>query len=223
MMQRTMTDRLRLAYHVANNLRIAIRNAALGELYAEMRRLQRIGRVSVGPGTYGLPRVWSDVNGHECLIAGNYCSLNGTFILGGGHAVDRLTTYPHRINMRLPGAGSDGFPTPTGDTIVGSDVWTGFGSLILSGVTIGDGAIVAGGAVVTKDVPAYAIVGGNPAKVLRYRFDEAQREALLELRWWDWPEEKVREAVPLLAADDIDALIAFGRSADAVPSSAGTQ
>jgi acetyltransferase-like isoleucine patch superfamily enzyme len=222
-MRRTMSDRLKLAYHVANNVRIALRNAALGELYAEMRRLQRSGRVSVGPGTYGLPRVWSDVNGHERLRAGNYSSLNGTFVLGGGHAVDRLTTYPHRINMRLPGAGTDGFPTPTGDTIVGSDVWTAFGSLILSGVTIGDGAIVAAGAVVTKDVPPYALVGGNPAKVIRYRFDEAQREALLQIRWWDWPEERVREAVPLLAGADIDALIAFARDEPGAPSRAGAR
>jgi hypothetical protein len=201
----------RLLYHVARNLRLAMRDAMFGAQYAEMARLRRIGRVTVGPGTYGWPRIWTDPNSQECLHVGSYSSLGGTYILGGKHAIDRLTTYPLRINMRLPGAGSDGFPTPTGDTIVGSDVWTCEGSLILSGVRIGDGAIVGAGAVVTRDVPAYAVVAGNPARLIRYRFEEDVRAALLELRWWDWPQERIRQAVELLCGRDPHALIAWAR------------
>jgi acetyltransferase-like isoleucine patch superfamily enzyme len=208
---RKSLETLRFTYHVANNLRIALRNAALGEQYAEYRRLQRSGRVIVGLNTYGYPRLHTYIHGRECLRAGNYCSLAGSYVLGGKHAVDRVTTYPHRIMLGMEGAGEDGFPTPTGDTILGSDVWTAERSLILSGITIGHGAIVAGGSVVTKDVPPYAMVGGNPARLIRYRFDEAQIEALLEIRWWDWPEEQVRAAVPLLAGDDVDAFIAYAR------------
>ena len=217
-----MLEALRFAYNVARNVMLAIRDALLGHNYAEWRRLRRSGRVTIGRGTYGFPQVLDFVHGTEVLRIGAYCSLSGaaTFILGGQHAVDRVTTYPHRIWMRLPGAGTDGFPTPTADTILGSDVWICAGALISSGVTIGDGAIVAAGAVVIKDVPAYAIVGGNPAKLIRYRFTEEQIEALLQIRWWDWPEERVREAVPLLAGRDIDAFIAWARGEATVPTGA---
>lgn len=215
-----MRDTLRLIYHLARNAKIALRDALFGRNYAELQRLQRLGRVSLGERSYGYPEVLIFEYGTECLRTGNYCSLGGTYILGGQHGVDRVTTYPHRFNFRMPDAGTDGFPTPTGDTVVGSDVWTCERSLIMSGVTIGDGAIVAAGAVVTKDVPPYAIVGGNPAKLIRYRFNEEQIAALLEIRWWDWPEEKVRQAVPLLAGPDVDAFIAWARAESNVASTA---
>lgn len=211
-----MIEKLRLLYHVVRNLRKALRNAMLGEGYAELKRLQKIGRVTYGAETYGYPEVIAFEYGNEALHAGAYCSLNGTFILGGMHGVDRVTTYPHRINWKMEGAGQDGIPIPTGDTIVGSDVWTCAGALILPGIKLGDGVIVGAGAVVAKDVPPYAIVAGNPARIVRYRFDEEQIAALLEIRWWDWPKDKVREAVPLLAADNVDAFIAYARGESAV-------
>jgi carbonic anhydrase/acetyltransferase-like protein (isoleucine patch superfamily) len=82
----------------------------------------------------------------------------------------------------------------------------------MSGLTIGDGAVVATGAVVTKDVPPYAIVGGTPAKVIKYRFSEEQRAALLEIKWWDWPDDEIRRAVPYLAAKYIDRFIEYAHN-----------
>jgi acetyltransferase-like isoleucine patch superfamily enzyme len=203
-----LKDGARLALHVYRHAGETL----LGKDVAVLRRLQREGRVTFGTATYGLPAISTFTHDRTCLHVGNYSSIGSNIMLGGQHPSDRITTYPHRIWMGMEGAGEDGFPVPTGDTIVGSDAWLCFDAVILSGVTIGDGAIVAAGAVVTKDVPPYAIVGGNPAKLIRYRFTEEQREALLDIRWWDWPEDEVRAAVPLLAGDDIDAFIAYART-----------
>jgi acetyltransferase-like isoleucine patch superfamily enzyme len=187
------------------------RNLWWGQDAAVLRRLRRSGKVVFGPGTYGVPTIHEFVYEPARLIVGNYSSIGGTYLLGGQHAIEHVTTYPLRINLGLEGAGYDGNPAPRGDIVVGSDVWTGYGTWILSGVTIGDGAVVATGAVVTKDVPPYAIVGGIPAKVIKYRHTEEQRAALLEIRWWDWPADEIREATPLLASKDIDAFIEYAR------------
>ncbi|MCW3039969.1 MAG: hypothetical protein JWM31_1874 [Solirubrobacterales bacterium] len=207
-----MLQTLKVIYYVIRNLRNTVRDAMFGADYVHLQQLRRAGRFTQGPQTYGIPRILKYDGGHERLHVGNYSSLNGTFVLGGKHAVDALTTYPHRINWKLEGRYEDGFPTPTGDTVVGSDVWTCAGCLIMSGVRIGDGAIVAAGALVTKDVPPYAIVGGNPAQILRFRFDEEVRAELLAIKWWGWPEEEVRRVVPLIAGKDPQALIAYART-----------
>lgn len=190
------------------------RDLVLGQDLGELRRLERAGRVSFGRGTYGVPTVMTYIHDSTRLHVGSYTSIAGgsTIMLGGKHPTDRVTTYPHRIMMNMDGAGADGFPIPTGDTFIGSDAWICTGALLISGVTVGDGAIVAGGAVVTRDVPPYAVVGGNPARVISYRHTEEQREALLDIKWWDWPEDEIREAVPLLSGDDIDAFIEYARN-----------
>jgi acetyltransferase-like isoleucine patch superfamily enzyme len=203
-------QQIRFAYYLALNGRRSLVNALLGEEAAEMRRLRRSGRLLMGPWSYGHPRILAFRHGCERLIVGRYSALAGTWVLGGNHGPKRITTYPLRIHFGMDGD-YDEWSVATGDTIVGSDVWTCENCLILPGVTIGDGAVVAAGAVVSKDVPPYAIVGGNPASVLRYRFDEAQREALLDIRWWDWPEERIRAAVPLMESEDADAFIAYAR------------
>lgn len=203
-----MKNLLRRIYYAYRRVHMTI----VGPNEYTWKRMLKSGRVVVGPQTYGIPAIDHYMLGTERLLVGNYSSLGGTYLLGGAHAIDRVTTYPHRINFGMPGAGEDGYPTFQGDTHVGSDVWTCQGSLMMSGITIGDGAVVAGGAVVTKDVPPYAIVGGNPAKLIRYRFTPEQIEALLEIKWWDWPVEEVREAVPLIAGDDVDAFIEYARA-----------
>lgn len=176
-----------------------------------LRQLQKQGRVTLGRGTYGVPTLFTHILDTTGLRVGNYCSLAGTYILGGGHPPDRVTTYPIRIMTRMEGFGEDGFPQKVGDTVIGSDCYVGWGCMLLSSVKIGDGAIVGSGALVTKDVPPYAIVGGNPAKVIRYRYDEAQIDALLEIKWWDWPEEEIKAAADLLSGDDVDAFIAYAQ------------
>lgn len=203
-----MAEFVKLAKYQLNRAR----NVWWGRDEAVLRRLQRRGRVVYGTGTYGVPTLWEFQYDPTRLIVGNYCSITGNYLLGGQHPPDHVTTFPLRMQLGLEGAGHDGNPAPRGDIQVGSDVWTGYGSWILGGVTIGDGAIVATGAVVTKDVPAYAIVGGVPAQVIRYRHTEEQREALLEIRWWDWPREQVKEAVPQLVSPGIDEFIEYARA-----------
>ncbi len=195
-------------------LRHALRrghDAVLGAEYAQQRRLVKAGRMTVGRHSYGIPVIKTYTHDTTRLSIGAYSAVSETAIvmLGGEHAVDRVTTFPLRIVLKLPGAGQDGIPVPTGDTVIGNDVWVTQRAFIRSGVTVGDGAIVAAGAIVTKDVPAYAVVGGNPAKVLRYRFTPEQIEALLGIRWWDWPDDLVVEATPLLCGTDIDAFITW--------------
>jgi chloramphenicol O-acetyltransferase type B len=191
----------------------------VGPERAEARRLIRAGRLTVGPHTlaYSLPRIKHFIHDETKLYLGDYSSLSADALvmLGGKHATDAVTTYPHRILWNMEGAGTDGFPMPSKDTFIGADVWLCDGAIVLTGLRIGHGAIVAAGAVVTKDVPDYAIVGGSPAKVIGYRFPEDQRKELLEIAWWEWPEDEVRAAVPLLAGKDASAFIAYARERDA--------
>jgi acetyltransferase-like isoleucine patch superfamily enzyme len=187
------------------------RNVWWGRDETVLRRLKRKGRVVYGAGSYGVPTIHEFDYDPTRLIVGNYSSIGGTYLLGGEHSIEQVTTYPVRINLGLDGAGEDGVPTTRGDIHVGSDAWTGYGSFVRGGIAIGDGAILATGAVVTKDVPPYAIVGGVPAKVIRFRHTEEQRAALLEIRWWDWPRKEIREAAPYLASSDVDGFIEYAR------------
>jgi virginiamycin A acetyltransferase len=137
--------------------------------------------------------------GPERLTIGRYCALAAgvRFLMAGAnHPTGGVSTFPFAI---FGGEWRErtvdliyGLPS-RGDTVVGNDVWIGYEAIIMPGVTIGDGAIVASGALVTKDVPPYGIVGGNPARLLRTRFDEADVERLLQAAWWDWPVELVTE------------------------------
>jgi acetyltransferase-like isoleucine patch superfamily enzyme len=143
------------------------------------------------------------------LRIGAYCSIaaNVTIVLGGEHRTDWVTTSPLRILNDLPDAWADGHPASKGDIAIGNDVWIGLGSTILSGVTIGDGAVIGAGSVVATDVPAYAVVGGNPARVIRYRFPEEVREALQRIAWWDWPHDRVIASVDLLCSTDVEGFV----------------
>ena len=136
------------------------------------------------------------INGDKLKI-GKFCSIAcGTKFLfnSANHALDSLSTYPFPLffeewNLEKEKV-TDAWDN-RGDIVIGNDVWIGYEAVILSGVTIGDGAIIGTRAVVTKDVPPYTIVGGVPAKPIRKRFDEKVIEELLKIKWWDWTEEKI--------------------------------
>ena len=147
--------------------------------------------------------------GDRGVSVGRYSSISGgtRILLGGHHHPEWVSTYPFRIKFGLSGAYHDGQPFTKGRVIIGSDVWIGYDVIVLSGVHIGHGAVVATGSVVTKDVPPYTMIGGNPARPIRKRFDDDTITALLRIAWWDWPHEKVLEHAGLLSSPDIQDFI----------------
>ncbi|MCB1149570.1 MAG: CatB-related O-acetyltransferase [Chlamydiia bacterium] len=163
---------------------------------------------------------------HSCkLVIGKFCQIaRGTKFLmsDANHQMSGFSTYPFNIF----GMFNDACPewadyTPDypkkGDTVIGNDVWFGRESLIMPGVKIGDGAIIGARALVTKDVPPYTIVGGNPAKPLRQRFDDATIEKLLKIRWWDWSYEKITRNIPHIVGADIEKLWALSNETASPP------
>ncbi|OZC67705.1 acetyltransferase [Rhodococcus sp. 06-470-2] len=176
----------------------------------QLRRLTDAGRVSIGDHSYGVPILHLyDNDADTSLHIGKYCSIAAevNILLGGNHPTDRITTFPLRHKLGLPGAGTDGYPSSKGDVRIGNDVWIGFGVTIVSGVKIGDGAVVAAGSSVVGDIPPYAIVGGNPAKIIRMRFDKVVVEQLMTMRWWDWSDESIiQNCSDLVALDMPEAL-----------------
>lgn len=165
-------------------------------------------RISVGRFTYGSPQfmLWGD---SERIQIGAFCSIADEVVIfgGGEHRTDWVTTFPLRIAFDSPLAYKDGHPATKGPTVIGNDVWIGYRAMVLSGVTIGDGAVIGAGAVVASDVAAYSVVAGNPAQVVRSRFNEQQIAKLLASRWWDWEIEKIKTNIPLLCSLDVDKFI----------------
>ncbi|NNF32930.1 MAG: CatB-related O-acetyltransferase [Saprospiraceae bacterium] len=128
-----------------------------------------------------------------------------TFIMNGAnHLTDAITTYPFSIFGGDWSGAMDGKEFPfKGNTIIGNDVWIGYGATIMPGVNIGDGCIIGSKSVVTKDVEPYSIVGGNPVKVIRKRYSDEEIASLLNIKWWDWPVEKITENLQVLTDNDV--------------------
>lgn len=149
---------------------------------------------------------------HERLTIGKFCSIacGAKFLFNSAnHALGSLSTYPFPIFFEewgLPVEDVSRAWDNKGDIVVGSDVWIGYEAVILAGVTIGDGAIIGARAVVAGDVPPYTIVGGVPARPIRKRFSGDVIEALLELRWWDWPLERIAANLEAIQSGDIQHL-----------------
>jgi hypothetical protein len=154
--------------------------------------------ISIGKHSYGLTKnVIAGLSPDAPLVVGKYCSigLDAWFFSKADHPLDIVSTYPFRTMIWRPNDGNQDAVTKGGITL-GNDVWIGARANIMSGVTIGNGAVVACGAVVTKNVPAYALVGGNPAQIIRHRFTADQIKNLLEINWWDWSDDKIRKFEP---------------------------
>lgn len=147
------------------------------------------------------------------LIMGKFCSIacGAKFLFtSANHTQKSLSTYPFPIffeewdlNVKDITSAWD----RKGDIIIGNDVWIGYEAVIMSGVTIGDGAIIGARSVVTKDIPPYTIVGGVPARQIRRRFSDETIAALLELKWWDWPREKIARKIEAIKNGDMKALV----------------
>ena len=146
--------------------------------------------------------------GADRLVIGSFCSIGSgaAFIMAGnqGHRNEWISTFPFFFMPEVPefeNAGN-GY-LPAGDTVIGNDVWIGSEAIIMPGITVGDGAVIGTRALVTKNVEPYAIVGGNPAKTIRKRFDDDSIAMLLEMKWWDWPAEQLKAAMPLMTSGNV--------------------
>lgn len=173
---------------------------------------QKYPQYKIGSKCYGLPVV-KHPHKDATLSIGSYCSFaeNVQIFMGGMHHTDWVSTYlfpayeencEHIQNWALT----------NGNVTIGNDVWLCANCVILSGVTIGDGAVIANGAIVTKDVPPYAIVGGNPAKLIRWRFGEVTRNALHASAWWNWPEQEILSVVDKLCSENIQDFIEYAKN-----------
>lgn len=167
-----------------------------------------ITAVTLGKGSYisGAELGLSD-DGDSHLLIGNYTSIahNTYFEVGMNHDYGRFSNYPFEVVANITGDWEiDGDHAPISgernpkQIIIGNDVWIGANVIIMGGVRIGNGAVIGAGAVVAKDIPPYAIAAGNPVRVIKYRFSEDMIQKLQQLKWWDWPAEKINEALPLL-------------------------
>lgn len=164
--------------------------------------------MNVGKYTYGVDNISVLTWGEGAkLEIGSFCSIaaNIKIYLGGNHRVDWITTYPfgHTHKGVFNKFNGEGNPKTNGDVIIGNDIWIGSDVTIMSGVRIGDGAVLANNSHVVKDVEPYSIVGGNPAKLIKYRFDKDVIEKLLEIKWWDLNDDKINELSPLLCSENI--------------------
>jgi acetyltransferase-like isoleucine patch superfamily enzyme len=181
-------------------------------------RFKKVGNsnITIGRYTYGFENIsilqWGEAAG---LDVGGFCSIaaNITIFLGGNHKTDWITTFPfgHIFAADLGGEDITGHPATNGNVVIGNDVWIGYSATIMSGISLGDGAVVAANSHVVKNVEAYEIVGGNPAKHIKFRFSDEIRALLLHLRWWDLSINEIKGIVNALSTkpsvDSLSALI----------------
>lgn len=189
----------RISNYIRNKKRRTIWREKNQHNYTEIIGEFDINCVEVGKETYGGIRAYTFGSSKKLKI-GNYCSIaeNVMFLLEADHYVNHISTFPFKVKTVKS---HEYEAVSKGDIIVEDDVWIGYGSTILSGVHIGQGAIVAAGAVVTKDVPPYAIVGGNPAKVIKYRFDSNIIKEFMEIDYSKLDESMIRDNIENLYED----------------------
>jgi carbonic anhydrase/acetyltransferase-like protein (isoleucine patch superfamily) len=130
------------------------------------------------------------------IEVGAFCSIHdeARVLAGSEHVTSRASTFPFKAQLFEPSRGNREEAIDKGTTTIGNDVWIGIGAIVLSGVLVGDGAVIGAGTLVSKSVPPYAVIVGNPAEIVRYRFDSDLRRRLLALSWWNWDDEELRAA-----------------------------
>ncbi len=172
-----------------------------------MNRNSKYSKYKIGQFSYGDPIIlrWGEPS---TLKIGKFCAIaeDVVILLGGEHHVDWVTTYPFNACFK-DFQHFRGHPATKGDVVIGNDVWIGMKAMIMSGVKIGDGAVIGASSVVTKDVPPYAIAAGNPARLVRMRFDEATIVKLFRIKWWDWTIQRIKENMPLLLSGNIEEFV----------------
>ena len=174
------------------------------------RNFSNYTKYSIGKYTYGAPIV-EDWHQGSTLKIGNFCSIakNVNILLGGNHPIDWVSSFPFGVIFEEFKELHYTHPEKLskGDVIIGNDVWIGINATILSGIIIGDGAVIAANSNVTKNVEPYAIVGGNPAKVIKKRFSDEAISKLLAIEWWEWEIDKIKENLDLILSDRIELFI----------------
>ena len=159
-----------------------------------------------GEFTYGNPAVHG--LGYGNLKIGKFCSIaGGTNIILSGHRTDLFSTYPFGHSAETKDCFKNPELTVMGDVTIGNDVWTGENSIIIYGSMIGDGCVVAAGAVVKGRFKPYSLIAGNPAQNLFFRFDTKTIELLLKMKWWDWPYQIIREHIDVITSKDYNKLL----------------
>jgi len=168
--------------------------------------------IKTGKYTYGTEHI-TEINFGEPynIEIGSFCSIaqNVTIFTGGNHRTDWITTFPfgHKNQDIFNNFDGKGHPHSKGNVIIGNDVWIGRGTHIMSGVTIGDGAVIAANSHVVNNIPPYTIYGGNPARFIKYRFNKEHIEHLLKLKWWDMSDTEINNILPILCSSSINNLI----------------
>lgn len=169
--------------------------------------------ITIGEYTYGADSINVWFQDKANVKIGKFCSIASgvQILLAADHRTDWITTYPFgHINQSIfTKHFASGHPKTNGDVVIGNDVWIGHRATIMSGITIGDGAVIAANAHVVKNVDAYSIVGGNPAKHLKYRFNESIRNRLIEIQWWNFPKDEIDKMSHILCSSDINKLMDY--------------
>lgn len=172
--------------------------------------------VAAGEFSYGKPLIMGwDGTPETRVTIGRFCSIaDGVrMLLRVNHPIHSASTYP--VAKILGVHHDEPYEWCSGPIVIGNDVWIGQDAVIHGGVTLGHGAVVAGHAIVTTDVPPYGIVAGNPARLVKYRFDDATIQMLLEIQWWDWPMPTIREHAVLLSTGRVDRFLKVSESISA--------